>query len=143
VRWARYVLASMVVAAAGAVVWVVFTPAPLFSGVVYREIAPAYPLLEPLGLPLLAFVAAVTGFLLPRGLWLWGVAAVSSRPLIEVILMGEQSPWSIFGFSTALFEVMLLLHAAVVCTVAAALGAGSRPLWGRLRGRSVLRGAGS
>jgi hypothetical protein len=47
VRWARYVLASIVVAAAGAVVWVVFTPAPLFSGVVYREIAPASPCSNP------------------------------------------------------------------------------------------------
>ena len=61
-RWARYLLAFLVVAAAGAVVWANFTPAPLFSGVVYHEIAPAYPLLEPLGLPLLVSVSAVAGF---------------------------------------------------------------------------------
>jgi hypothetical protein len=143
VRWGLYVLAFLVVAVAGAVVWAIFTPALLFSGVVYHEIAPAYPLLEPLGLPLLASVAAVAGFLLPRGFWLWGVAVVSSRPLVEFLIMGEQSPWAMFGFSVVAFEAMLLLPVAVVCTLVAALGAGSRLLWRRLRGRSVLRGTSS
>ena len=142
-RWGRYALTFLVAAATGAVVWVIFTPAPLFSGVVYRGTAPAYPLLEPFGLPLLVSVAAVAGFLLPRGFWLWGVAVVSSRPLVEALLMGEHSPGAMFGFSWIFFEVMLLLPVVIMCTVAAALGAGSRLLWSRLRGRSVLRGTGS
>jgi len=38
------------------------------------------------GLPLSALVAAVAGYLLPKGFWLWGVAVISLYPVLFATL---------------------------------------------------------
>ena len=43
----------------------------------------SFPLFRFFGMPLLAMVAAVAGYLSPRGFWLWGIAVVTLRPMAE------------------------------------------------------------
>ena len=93
-----------------------------------------------LRLPLSALVAGVAGYQLSKGFWLWGVATVSLDPLLFVI-----TP---YGSIERLLEAwslgeLILVSAAVLVglvtthTVAAALGAGLRLLWWRLRREDV------
>ena len=93
-----------------------------------------------LRLPLSALVAAVAGYLLPKGFWLWGIATVSLDPLLFATIphgSGERllKAWSLSEL--ILVSAAILVGLVTIHTIAAALGAGSRLLWWRLRGESV------
>jgi hypothetical protein len=141
-------LAFLAVALAGLAVLVVSTPS--VAGRLFGQEAfvasYSFPLFRIFGMPLLAIVTAVAGYLSPRGFWLWGIAAVSLRPVLEAWKASRANSLGAFGslgigeselLGLALVIAMIIFTSAVVCTVAAALGAGLRLLWGRLRGESV------
>ncbi len=84
-----------------------------------------------------AIVAAVAGYVLPKGFFLWGVGVVFLHPLVEVWQTHRANEGGAFGpsgigdgqiFGLALLLVMMLTVYAFACTAAAALGAGLRLL---------------
>jgi hypothetical protein len=106
--------------------------------------------------PLLAtvLVAAVAGYVSPRGFWLWGLAAACLRSVEQVLqqtyfwyfrypylpsdVQGQANgppDYSVYVV-LLLVETITFLMLAVVCTVSASAGAGLRLLVRRLSGRS-------
>ena len=147
-RWRKYALAFLATALAGLVAWVLTTPAVagrLLGDAAYVA-AYSFPLFRYFGMPLLALVAVLVGYLLPKGFFLWGIALVSLRPIVEAWQtswadsQGAFGPSGLDGSQLAglLFvQVTILVVTVIVCTAAAALGAGLRLLWWWIRGESV------
>ena len=139
----RYVIAFVVLALAGAVVWVLSTPAVAvnFFGDVGYEAAYRSPVYGFLGLPLLALPPMIAGFALPKGVLLWGAAvALPYLPgaVVTYLMAGAEATFmtpdpgagQILGL--VFVQVMMFLGLALACTVAAAIGAGVRALvWWR------------
>jgi len=82
-----------------------------------------------------------------QGVFLWGFAVVLLHPLAEARQTQRANEWGAFGPSgigdpelmgLILVYVAILSVFAVVFTVAAAIGAGLRLLWWRLRGEPAL-----
>jgi hypothetical protein len=97
------------------------------------------------GVILYALLALVSGFVLPRGFYLWGVAVVITHPFAALalaayqqaqgadIVRGGAQGW--VGFAFVL--VMMTFTTAMLTTMLSATGAGLRLLLGHLRrGRS-------
>ncbi len=106
--------------------------------------------------PLLAtvLVAAVAGYVSPRGFWLWGLATACLRPVEQIFQQiyfwyfrypylpsdvqeqANEPPDYSFYVVLLIVETMTFLLLAVACTVSASAGAGLRLLVRRLSGRS-------
>lgn len=88
-----------------------------------------------------ALIALLAGYVLPRGFWLWGGAAVLLHPLAEAASTNRALEAGVVDSSELggllVVTVVTLIVYAVLCTIAAALGAGLRLLWWRLRGEPV------
>jgi hypothetical protein len=142
VQWKKYVLAFLVVAIVGLAVTIY---APAAVGELFGVNAFSLKFLSSSLLPP-ALVAAVAGYVLPKGFFLWGVAVIFLHPLVEAWQTHRANAGGAFGPSgigdeqilgLALVLVMMLTGYAFACTVAVALGAGLRLLWWRLRGESL------
>lgn len=144
----RYGLAFSALVLAGAVVWGFSTPAAagILLGEAGYEAAYSSPLYGFIGLPLLALPPLIVGFLLPRGFFLWGVASVlaylpgavwtylNAGPEVT-FLTPDPSIGQILGL--VFVEFVMFVSLALVCTVAAGIGAALRAfVWWR---RGVLR----
>lgn len=139
----RYAIAFAALILAGAVVWALSTPAVavnLFGDAGY-EAAYSSPVYGFLGLPLLALPPLVGGFALPKGFFLWGAAvALPYLPgaVVTYLMAGAEAtfmtpdPGAGQVFGLVFVDVMMFFGLALVCTVAAAIGAGIRALvWWR------------
>lgn len=136
-RWKVYILAFLVAAVLGLTVRIY---APVVIGELFGANAFG---LKFLGSKLLlpALVALVVGYILPKGFYLWGIAAILLHPLVEAssinrALEGGVLESSELGSLTVVTAITLIVNMGL-CTIAAALGAGLRLLWWRLRGESV------
>lgn len=144
----QYAIAFAVLALAGAVAWVLSTPAVAvhFFGDAGYEAAYSSPVYGFLGLPLLALPPLLAGFVLPKGFFLWGIAAVlaylpgaawtylNAGPEVTFMTPG---PTAGQVLSLIFVQAMMFFGLALVCTAAAGLGAGVRVLvWWR---RGTLR----
>ena len=144
----RHVIAFVMLAFAGAVVWLLSTPAVAvnFFGEAGYEAAYRSPVYGFLGLPLLALPPLVAGFALPKGFFLWGAAvALPYLPgaVVTYLMAGAEAtfmtpdPGAGQVLGLVFVDVMMFLGLALVCTVAAGVGAGLRAIfWWR---RGVLR----
>jgi hypothetical protein len=148
----RYGTVFAVLMLAGSVFWVLSTPsvAVIFFGESGYEAAYGSPIYGFLGLPLLALPPLVAGFLLPKGFWLWGFAAVLPylpgavwtylRAGAEAtFLNSDPDAGQILGL--VLVQLMILLLLSMACTTAAGIGVVIRALiqwWrGELNARSL------
>lgn len=131
----------------GSLVWLASSP-----GVTSRLLGIALPL-PPLGGTALSlyFVPIVcgllsfaSGFVFPRGFWLWGVALALHAPFTEALttymmyrdgieLAAADGPGEIVGYGV--FVAALIFFAALCYTALSALGMGLRYLTGRLLSR--------
>ncbi len=146
----RGIIVFLATAVVGLAVWAVSTPSVigrLFGEGAYVA-AYSHPLLRFFGLPLLAIVVAVAGYLSPRGFWLWGIAVVFLHPVARARQTERANSLGAFGSSgteglqllgLALVTAMIIFELAVACMIAAALGAGLRLLWWWLRGKPIGR----
>lgn len=88
-----------------------------------------------------ALVALLVGYVLPKGFFLWGVAVLLLHPIAEASAVdlaldaGVISSSDLSGLLVVTAITLVVFMA--LCTVAAALGAGLRLLWWRVRGESV------
>lgn len=91
-------------------------------------------------LPLTMLVAAVAGYVSPRGYWLWGIAAACLGPVEELLVFSLPLPSDLQeqanGSPDYSFEARTLLVLVVACTVSATAGARWRLLVRWLLGRS-------
>lgn len=141
-RWKRYVITFLATALVGLVI------RKYASGVVGDLFGQDAFGLKFLGSRLLLpmLLAAVVGYLLPKGFFLWVIAVMSLHPLEEARQTGWANEWGAFGSSgigdsellgLIFVPLMMLALLAFVCTIASALGVGLRLLWWRYRGESV------
>lgn len=139
----RYGLVFAALALAGLAVWAVSTPAMavLLFGESGYEAAYSSPVYGFLGLPLLALPPLISGFVLPKGFFLWGVAAVLAYVpggLWTYLNAGPEvtfqtpDPGSGQILGLVFVEVAMIFVLAIVCTAAAGVGAALRALvWWR------------
>lgn len=139
----RYALAFAALILAGAVVWVLSTPAVaiILLGEAGYEAAYSSPVYGFLGLPLLALPPLVAGLSLPKGFFLWGAAVVLPYLPGAVWTYLNAGPEVTFTtpdpsagqiLSLAFVEIMMFFGLALVCAFAAGVGAGIRALvWWR------------
>lgn len=141
----KWVLASLATAVVGLVIWIFATPAiagELFGREAY-EAAYSWPIFRFFGLPSLALVSAVVGYIFPRGFWLWGITVVCLHPVANIVLDLYQQSRGAFGPSgletpevmgLVFVRVMIFVVLAVLCTFSASMGAALRLLikrWSR------------
>lgn len=93
------------------------------------------------GLLVPALIALLVGYVLPKGFFLWGIAVVLLHPLVEAVWINRALGAGVVASSELSGLIIItateIIVFMVLCTIAAALGAGLRLLWWRFRGESV------
>lgn len=130
----KWVLASLATSVVGLAIWALATPAiagELFGRGAY-EAAYSWPIFRFFGLPSLALVSAVVGYIFLRGFWLWGIALVCLHPVANIVLDLYQRSRGVFGPSgletpevmrLVFVRVVIFVVLALICTFSAAIGA--------------------
>ncbi len=128
----------------GLVLWALSRPmvaGALFGSQAY-EVFFSGPFLVFFGpLPLAVLVAAIAGYVSPRRFWLWGLAVVLLRPVLDVLLYFNPARQAgVIGLSEyiglAVIEVMIFMSLVALCTAGSGAGAGLRLLVRRTSQRS-------
>lgn len=135
----------MVVAFAGLVLWLLAIPTTTLRPVGDGLYSTVFLTLRSAGIPLLLLTTAVAGYLVPNGFWLWGVAAVSLRFIASYLFTlymgfsGQLGP--LFDTSQIVWQAVLefgyQFAIALICTMAALLGAGLKRFISQRLTRSI------
>lgn len=130
----KWAITFATITIAGLVLWLLASPAIAVQVLGDGFYANAFPFFSDYEIPLLAIIAAMAGYFMPRGFWLWGLAAVSLRLVANLVftfhlgLSGLLEPS--FGIEEAagyvLLEIIIQTVVATICTAASLAGASLR-----------------